>query len=239
MIGRCRAIFFDAGFTLMDVTAPVGHTYAEVAARHGVSVTPDALELAFRGLWQERGDALRAESSVALEREWWFDLVREVFGRVGKWDAFGDAFEEFFEELYVLYSTPEAWRVFEDAEPALNWLGALGIRLAVVSNWDPRLPGLLDKLGLGQSFEFVLTSAEAGCRKPNPRIFEQALERLGVSAEQAWHVGDSYEDDVAGASNAGLTPVLIDRTGRLRRPCATVRSLTELPGWIECQGTGG
>jgi putative hydrolase of the HAD superfamily len=86
---------------------------------------------------------------------------------------------------------------------ALEQLRAAGLRLAVVSNWDVGLGGHLDRLGLGSSFEAVVTSAEVGAEKPDPAIFRLALERLGLPAARVLHVGDDEADEL-GARAAGL-----------------------------------
>ena len=89
------------------------------------------------------------------------------------------------------------------AAEAVAELERLGLRLAVVSNWDVALLGYLEGLGLARHFVTVVTSAEAGAPKPDPRIFELALERLRVPPSRALHVGDSEADEV-GARAAGM-----------------------------------
>ena len=86
---------------------------------------------------------------------------------------------------------------------AVAELAAMGLRLGVVSNWDVALTGYLEELGLRERFATIVTSAEAGAPKPDPRIFELALERLGVAPERALHVGDSEADEL-GAHAAGM-----------------------------------
>ena len=89
------------------------------------------------------------------------------------------------------------------AVEAVSELTRLGLRLAVVSNWDVALAEHLERIGLAGRFEAVVTSAEAGAPKPDSRIFELALERLQVRPERALHVGDS-EADEEGARAAGM-----------------------------------
>jgi len=89
------------------------------------------------------------------------------------------------------------------AVDAVLELERLGLRLAVVSNWDVALHEHLEELGLADHFDTVVTSAEAGAPKPDPRIFELALERLGVRPERALHIGDA-EADEEGARAAGM-----------------------------------
>ena len=73
-----------------------------------------------------------------------------------------------------------------------------------------------------------MISAELGAAKPDPAIFRAALERLGAAAEDAVHVGDSVEHDVAGARAAGLEAILVARNGA--RPPAGVRVVASLDG---------
>ena len=86
---------------------------------------------------------------------------------------------------------------------ALAHFRALGLELAVVGNWDCRLPDQLARVGLAPFVSAVVSSAEAGAPKPDPRPFLLALERVGVSPERALHVGDSPADE-EGARAAGL-----------------------------------
>ncbi|GMU63981.1 MAG: hypothetical protein AMXMBFR36_02550 [Acidobacteriota bacterium] len=108
--------------------------------------------------------------------------------------------------------------------PALAALGEAGVRLAVISNFDERLPRLLERLDLASQFEVIVWSQAVGVEKPHPRIFETALERLGVAPARALHVGDRAREDVEGALGAGLAALRIDRAGD-----ADLAALTELP----------
>ncbi len=98
------------------------------------------------------------------------------------------------------------------ADGAPETLAALrerGYRVAVISNADGRVRGLLENAGLGLLLEFVVDSAAIGVEKPDPRIFHAATTRLGLSPTVCAYVGDIYEIDVVGAAGAGLVPVLI------------------------------
>jgi putative hydrolase of the HAD superfamily len=126
---------------------------------------------------------------------------------------------------------------FADVRPALLLARERGQRLIVVSNWDVSLRGVLRGLGLAPLFDGILTSAEAGVRKPAPAIFEQALSLAGagraraIEPGEAIHVGDSLDEDVAGARAAGIEPVLVRRDGGEPVPgVRTISSLSELAG---------
>jgi putative hydrolase of the HAD superfamily len=113
--------------------------------------------------------------------------------------------------------------VFADVMPALTRLRAAGTELVVVSNWDASLHDVLARLGLATLLDAVVTSAEAGARKPNPAIFKAVGRRIER------HVGDSEDEDVAGARAAGIEPVLIRRDGAPGPPGVTsIASLAEL-----------
>ena len=85
-------------------------------------------------------------------------------------------------------------------------------KLALVSNFDhpSHVHSVLSKLGLTPYFDSVVISAEVGIKKPDPRIFDAALEQTGIKPEEAIYVGDT-EDDTKAARAAGMVPILIQR----------------------------
>jgi putative hydrolase of the HAD superfamily len=105
------------------------------------------------------------------------------------------------------------FRAYPDAAPALDELADRGLRRICVSNWDYALPDVLDRCGLADRFDAVVTSAAVGARKPDPQIFRVALDVAGCEAEQALVVGDTPGEDIAGARAAGIPALLINRDG--------------------------
>jgi putative hydrolase of the HAD superfamily len=89
----------------------------------------------------------------------------------------------------------------------LEALKQRGIRLGVISNNDGRCREKCAELRIDQYFETIIDSAIEGVRKPSPKIFGIALERMGITADEAVHMGDMYGSDVLGARDAGITPV--------------------------------
>jgi putative hydrolase of the HAD superfamily len=114
-------------------------------------------------------------------------------------------------------------RAYPDAEPALAALRDAGVARVVVSNWDCSLGSVLERCGLAGLLDGAVSSAEAGARKPDPEIFAPALEIAGCERGEALHVGDTPEEDVAGARAAGIRALLIDRRGG-----GEISSLTEI-----------
>lgn len=123
------------------------------------------------------------------------------------------------------------FQLYEDVVPCLDELEARGIRGAVISNWDYSLHRVLKLFNVHHRFEAVLASLEEGVEKPDPRLFQICLEKLGVSPEETVHVGDNPIDDVEGAEAAGIRPVLIDRTGGLPNSISSLHDLGRVLGW--------
>jgi 2-haloalkanoic acid dehalogenase type II len=85
----------------------------------------------------------------------------------------------------------------------LERLRSLGLELAVVANWDISVHEQLARFGLTSFFRTIVSSSEVGAMKPDPKIFQVALERLGIPPARAMHVGDHTVDE-AGARAAGM-----------------------------------
>ena len=228
MIASFKAIFFDAGGTLLHPFPSVGEIYQKVGAKYGCRAKADQLEKSFHEVCLRKDGltSLASHSSEKVERDWWHHLVAEVFSG----GAAVQDFETFFEELYDVFARPESWRLYPGVPEVLRELKKRGKRVGIVSNWDSRLFKLCEGLGLEKYVDFVLASAVFGASKPSPRIFEEALRQSRVLPEEAIHVGDSIEDDVNGALGAGLKAILIDRThgGRSTPSVPTIRDLKEL-----------
>jgi putative hydrolase of the HAD superfamily len=226
-----RAVTLDAEGTLIAVAEPVGETYARLAARHGIVRVPADIERDFRRAFATAPPlAFPGASPGRLadhERAWWYVIVRQAFGPAA--DAAG--FDACFAELFAHYAQSHAWRVFPDVVKSLAALRAEGARLAVVSNFDARLPSLLDGLGLGSFFDRVVYSSRAGAAKPAPGIFRHTVAALDVSVANAVHAGDRVAEDVEGALAAGMQAVLVDRADRqpaLPPGVSRIRTLVEL-----------
>lgn len=207
-----RAVLLDAAGTLISTAEPVGDTYARWARRFGSNLTAKALGDGFRhefcAMPPMAFAGVTAVRLAELERNWWRNLVQRVVDHSGR-DL--ERFDEFFDAVFQHFASPDAWRLYPEVVAVLRALQARGYSLAVVSNFDSRLLGILEGLGLAPFLDVIEFSTAAGAAKPDPRIFAGALKRLELDADQALHVGDGLHNDYQGARDAGLHALLLRR----------------------------
>jgi len=231
---RYRTVLFDVGGTLIGPRLSFGETYARVLARHGLSYPPAAFEAALRAEWDEINRAIPAGEDRYShfpdgESGFWLRVVRGTLGRVTARPVPDGLPGSVLDALRDAFRDRDAWVVFDDVVPTLEALRAQGVRLGVVSNWDSRLPAVLERLELAPYFDAVTVSSVVGVEKPDPRIFHRALRELGATVDSTFHVGDLPETDLEGARAAGLVGVLVDRSGRLDPSLDALPDLRSLP----------
>jgi putative hydrolase of the HAD superfamily len=202
-----RAVLFDAAGTLIHVRAPVGVTYARLARAHGVTASAERIgqefRIVLRGMPAMVFPAAAPAAVIARERSWWRALVQRTFAAAAPEARFDD-FDAYFDAVFALFARPSAWTVTDDAPATIRELREHGFATGMVSNFDHRLPALLEGLGLAPLLDVVVRPADVGAAKPDARIFHAALDRLGVAPGDALYVGDDEDDDVGGARAEGL-----------------------------------
>jgi len=222
-LSRPRGLLIDAMGTLLEPAAPVAVTYARKAAAAGITMTPEQIGPAFHAAYRAAPPMAFPDRSVKSldqqEKEWWLACVGDTFQRAGQ-PLETTVLRHLTGQLFYHYASPDAWVVPEDVPRCLQrWHGA-GLKLAVVSNFDRRLDSLLERLWLRHWFTAVVISSRCGVAKPDPRLFHLALERLGLSPHEVWHLGDA-KADVQGARAAGIRCILVQRTQSLPANTAT------------------
>lgn len=193
MNSRARAVLFDLDGTLFDRDASflelvhVQYRAFEASVNHVPcsDFVRRAVEL------DEHGYADRTIVYQTLVRE--FDLSSELANHL----------TAHFQETYATFS-----RCFPDVPSVLAALRARGIKLGIITNGSTRMQeDKIRHLSISDLMDVILVSEREGLRKPDRRIFERALGKLGVDATEAWFVGDHPVADVRGAFDAGLTAV--------------------------------
>jgi putative hydrolase of the HAD superfamily len=189
------AITVDAFRTLVELADPVP-ALGRSLARHGHERDSETVGRAFESevaYYVPRAHEGRDSASLSTLRT---ECARVFLETAGAPIRASDFVEDFVGSL--------EFRPLPGAGPALARLRASGLALACVANWDVSLGEFLARAGLAHHFDAVVSAAEAGVQKPDPRIFTVALERLGVPPERALHVGDD-DVDREGARAAGLS----------------------------------
>jgi HAD superfamily hydrolase (TIGR01549 family) len=219
---RYRTVFLDAGGVIVTPNFP---RLAGALARRGVSVSAAALARAEPHVKQELDHGPTIEATDDRGRGYvYFDRILARAG-VPASPATADAIEE-------LVSFNDREGAFDVVTPgaveALDRLRSAARRVVVVSNSNGRVRRILGRVGLEPHVDMVFDSHELGVEKPDPRIFEIALERSQADRTSTIHCGDIYHIDVVGARAAGLPAVLLDSAGLYgHADCPRVESLPE------------
>jgi len=199
---RPQALLLDAGDTIlfMDYGA-----LSEALEKLGEQVPPDQLERAMPLAKSAYQTVVREK---AQHEHGWMVLVRSLLLEAG---IAPERAEGLLAPLRAIHEDFYFWRsVPPDVPKALARARDAGIRIGVVSNSEGRLQSVFERIGVLQWFEVVVDSHIEGVAKPDPRIFQIALDRMGIAPEHAIYAGDLPEIDLVGANAAGMHAVLVD-----------------------------
>jgi putative hydrolase of the HAD superfamily len=225
-VGRdLDAVLFDALGTVVRLEDPTPLLQRSLQERLGVVVPADRCAAAMRAEMRHyRAGCHRAS-----------DAARHAALRLECAEVLADGLGEDLTGPDVLPCLTDAivFRLYPDVAETLDRLADAGLRLGMVSNWDVSLHVTLDRLGLGDRFETVVTSAEAGASKPEPGPFTAALGALDVLPHRALHVGDDAVCDVDGPRAAGLHAILLQRRAGAPERTPRMATLHELPAILD------
>ena len=201
------AIFFDYGNTLAEDTTD---KYGDIL-RYTKSIgLPDLDKDRFNAGWKAAeafsGSYRKAHGHLTkMEDRFWYQFCRDFL--IG---AFGEEAGKHAEDMWKTQFFTNT--MYDDTIPTLKELKKRGYRLGVISNWEaPTLHDNFARFEMTEYFDHILPSYEAEAGKPHERIFNIALDALGVKPEESMHVGDSYGCDVIGALGVGIRPVWIEQ----------------------------
>ena len=203
---RLRAVLFDVDFTLCRPGPELSaERYGRVAARHGVELDVSRYEQAREtaALNLKRHPELLHDDTV------WHAFTMDVFVALGGPRAIA---ADCAREIERGWEVSENFELYEDVTPVLEELRRHELKLGLVSNGIRDLMAFCSHHSL--DVDAIVDSRTHGYVKPHPTIFQAALDRLGVPAEDAVMVGDSPEEDVEGARALGMQAILVDRDDR-------------------------
>lgn len=223
-------VFFDAGETIIHPYPSFPELFAQICAEQGATVRADDVrevqERLAPHLIDLAEDSGVTEPSLGEEasRKFWTFLYQRFLTELGVSD------DRLPHELFARFSTSSTYRLFDDVRPALTQIEERGHRLGLISNFEGWLEQILVEQEVGESFDVTVISGVEGVEKPDPAIYELAVQRAGVDPSRCVHVGDSVALDVVPATQVGIKAVLLDRVGRYPDTGhPTIASLEELP----------
>jgi putative hydrolase of the HAD superfamily len=222
-------VFFDAGETIVHPHPSFAELFARTCVQAGHPMSPGSIRKVQQRLAPhlldigEGSGVVNPTFSSEASFTFWTHLYERFCEELGIDD------DELPGELYRVFSRSESYRLFDDVVPALEALAGDGVRLGLISNFEGWLEKMLVELEVGHLFEVSVISGTEGVEKPDPAIYELALDRAAVSPDRALHVGDAPKLDVEPAISVGMGAVLLDRTGRYSDfEGLRIRSLEEL-----------
>ncbi|HEY5156587.1 MAG TPA: HAD family hydrolase [Anaerolineales bacterium] len=236
---KITTVFFDLGSTLVYSKDPWPPIYEQadramvgVLRRAGISINQASFLTEFGGFIQsyyqkQYEDNIEPTSLAAL---------RNLLIQKGFPDVQDVVLLEAMEAMYAV--TQKNWYQEEDAIETLEILKSRGYRMGIISNTsdDQNVQGIVNQSGLRPYFEYILTSAALGIRKPDMRIFQAALDHFQVPPVAAAMVGDLLQTDMLGANQMGIYSIWITRRARVPeegelgiQPQAVVTALNQIP----------
>ncbi len=227
-----RACIFDAGGTLVHPDWPRLSRIAEKVA--GRRFDEGEMGRAFAEVLRALGIDMQREGFVLpdeFKREHW--TFRSVYRALGLDEQ---SCNDVIERVATAHVERHLWcTVDPDAARVIDELKQNGLMVAVISNTeDGRLIDSLDACGISGHFDLLVDSHLVGLRKPDPAIFRLALDRLGIAADQAAYVGDSYASDALAARANGLRGILLDPLDlHPESVCPRIKTLGELTQGME------
>jgi putative hydrolase of the HAD superfamily len=244
MVKNFEAIFFDLGDTLLyfdgdwpDVFFQARQVLLHSLQQAGINLGPEFIE----DFYQRMSEYYRERDTEFIEY-----TVKHVLTHVLEERGYQAVPEPILTnalaDMHLI--TQAHWIPEDDGLATLSKLRERGYRLALISNAsdDPNTQVLVDKLRGREFFEVIISSAALGVRKPNPKIFREALDRMNLPAERVAMVGDTLGADILGARNAGIFSIWIKRRANTPGnhahadtifPDAQIETLSELPGLLE------
>lgn len=203
---RIRAVFFDLGGTLVDERDFSGWT--ETARRLYLDVDPDVLAHAYQEVLAE----VDAEPPQPDPEERFTDFWRRTLSRAAQRDVTESTVGKF---VASARSAIAPIQLYSDTRRCLDQLRHERRALGVISNStsEARVRRILDKVGILDLFDRIVSSGTEGVEKPNPEIFQRAVRRTSVAPQEAMYVGNLAHTDAKAAAAAGLWGVWLNREG--------------------------
>ncbi|MCL6509873.1 MAG: HAD family hydrolase [Anaerolineae bacterium] len=228
-----KAVLFDLDGTLRANQPEGFEAFVEYAGRVGIALSEEQIKICEREAHRYwASDRVDADMARYDQRGFWVNYNQILLNAMNVGRDCPDCAHR-IQDLFDSYDPQDV--VFADTRPVLQTLHASDYTLGLVSNREEPLEPFTERYGIAEFFSFTLSAGQAGCYKPDPRIFYQALELAGgVAPAEAVYIGDNFFADVIGALNIGMDAILIDPRNVFERYYAMrVKRLRDVLGVIE------
>lgn len=232
-----EAVFFDWFNTLADFKPSRQEIYQQTFRKFAVTLSMNevirGILKADRYYFEENARSRVHNRSLQEQMAVYLCYPRAILDEAGVerspeliWKVLNIVFDKFKKgSTFVL---------FDDVLPILTTLKQRKLILGLLTNASKDAISRYSYLGLEPHLDLVVTPEEVGANKPEPAIFQAALDRAGVKAAEAVHVGDQYDLDIVGARRVGINPILIDRFDLYPEvtECPRIKGLSELMEYL-------
>jgi putative hydrolase of the HAD superfamily len=204
-----KAILFDLDGTLRANQPEGFEAFVTYASQVGLTLSEEQIKICEREAHRYwASDRVDADMARYDQRGFWVNYNQILLNAMNVAHLCEDCAER-IQDLFDAYDPQDV--VLPDSRPVLQALRAAGYILGLVSNREEPLDACAAHYGIGEFFHFTLSAGQAGCYKPDPRIFYQALALAGnLAPAEAVYIGDNYFADVIGALNVGMDAILVD-----------------------------
>ena len=224
-----KVVFFDFFATLIFWTQPLHVTIRKISDRYQLRLDWSVYDEA-QAILTETYEASKPTDNIQDRMSKQLEGCCAFLRKLGAHEYVEQIAWEVLQYEHALFSRNNA-TLYEDVLPTLDRLQRADLKMGIISNWDTPLHAMVEELGLAPYFDVVVASHDQRVQsaKPDAAIFGYALDAVGVPAEKAIHVGDSFEADIMGAHSAGIRAILLDREGtQAGRWGETIQTLHEL-----------
>lgn len=229
-----QVVFFDVGNTLLYPHPSVSEVCRQVLAEAGHARDLSSIDELMPLVDQYYEDRYREDDTFWTDEAETSAVWVGMYGLLCRRLGITEDAELLARRVYEEFGDALRWRLYDDVPRTFARLKGRGLKIGIISNWDSRLRAVVSGLGLGSYVDDVVCSADVGLRKPDPRIFELACERIDVVPAHAAHVGDHHYADIVGAEAVGMTAILIDRhCGEVPEYGRFVRTLDDLDAVLD------
>jgi len=229
-----KAVFFDFYNTLATYHPPREEAWANACRERGIKIEAKTLfsSLAAADMyWRNENSRSPIDKKTPEEK---INFYVEYATRILRGAGVEVSHDTALQILATIREHKWEFRTFNDTLPTLKELENRGLILGLISNVVQDMEPTYTELGLQPYLDFKVTSAEVGCDKPQPKIFQAALKKAQVKPEEAIYVGDQYDLDIVGARGVGMKALLIDRNNYFPdiTDCPRIGSLTDIVDYI-------